>query len=237
MLKDYYRRLTDWTFRFEDRVPTRHRDDEVGHLALTLNSMLDRIENSVHQLHTMTDSLAHDIRTPITSIRGKLETSLDAGSPKEVLEAAIDSIEMLDHLSLFLTDSLDLAEASADALRLNQVKVDLQELLSGIVDYYSPSFAERNLTINYDGSRSTIVNADPGLMHRVMANLLENELKHLPQGHSVRISFDATTKAVTLVLEDDGPGFPQDCCPTSSKGIREELIREDIDTDWHSLKP
>src|SRR4029077_6213994 len=52
------------------RVPTTERKDELAHLALTLNSMLDRIENSMHQLHTMTDSLAHDLRSPLTAIRG-----------------------------------------------------------------------------------------------------------------------------------------------------------------------
>ena len=58
------------------RVPTTHRNDEVSHLALTLNRMLDRIESSMHQLHTITDSLAHDLRSPLTAIRGKLEMSL-----------------------------------------------------------------------------------------------------------------------------------------------------------------
>jgi signal transduction histidine kinase len=86
-------------------------------------------------------------------------------------------------------------------------------LLSAIMDYYSPSFAEKNLTLTYDGSGLTLVNADPGLMHRVMANLLENELAHLPSGHSVRITFFGTVKILTLQVEDDGPGFPQDLLP------------------------
>lgn len=217
-LLKYVQKITDAASRIgrsdlKTRVPTRQRSDEVGHLALTLNKMLDRIESSVHQLHTITDSLAHDIRTPITAVRGKLEGSLDAGSQEEVLEAAISSIEMLDHLSLFLTESLDLAEAGADALRLSQVEVDLQELLSAIVDYYGPSFAEKNLSLEYGGSGSTLVNADPGLMHRMMANLLENELAHLPPGGSVRIAFTGTARMVTVLLEDDGPGFPPDLLP------------------------
>jgi HAMP domain-containing protein len=62
------------------RVPISGRDDEVSQLALTLNHMLDRIERSMHQLHTITDSLAHDLRSPLTAIRGKLEMSLSANS-------------------------------------------------------------------------------------------------------------------------------------------------------------
>jgi len=60
------------------RVPDTTGNDEVGHLARTLNHMLDRIENTVHQLHTITDSLAHDLRSPLTAIRGKLETALSS---------------------------------------------------------------------------------------------------------------------------------------------------------------
>jgi len=77
----HVRRITEAASRIghsdlHARVPTTKRSDEVSHLALTLNRMLDRIESSVHQLHTITDSLAHDLRSPLTAIRGKLEMSL-----------------------------------------------------------------------------------------------------------------------------------------------------------------
>lgn len=214
-LLKYVQRITDAASRIgrsdlKTRVPIRQRGDEVGHLAITFNHMLDRIENSVHQLHTMTDSLAHDIRSPITAIRGKLETSLDSGCHEDLLEAVVSSIEMLDHLGQFLTESLDISEANADALRLSQVQVNLRELLSAVVDYYGPSFAEKDLSLAYSGSGSTIVNADPGLMHRMMANLLENELAHLPPHHSVQIAVSGTREMVCLQMEDNGPGFPPD---------------------------
>ena len=195
------------------RVPMRERGDEVGHLAITFNHMLDRIENSVNQLHAMTDSLAHDIRSPVTAIRCKLETSLDSASREELLEAVISSIEMLDQLNQFLTESLDISEANADALRLNQSEVNLHELLSSLIDYYGPSFAEKDLSLEYGGSGPTIVSADSRLMYRTMANLLENELAHLPPGRSVRITISATAELVCLVLEDDGPGFAPEILP------------------------
>ncbi len=217
-LLKYVQRITNAASRIgrsdlKTRVPVRQRGDEVGHLAITLNHMLDRIENSMHQLHTMTDSLAHDIRSPITAIRGKLEASLDSPSREELLDAVISAIDMLDHLSQFLTESLDISEASADALRLNQVQVNLQELLANIVDYYGPSFAEKNLSLEFGGTGATVVSADPGLMHRMMANLLENELAHLPSRHSVRIILMGAGDSVSLRVEDDGPGFPPDLLP------------------------
>lgn len=217
-LLKYVQKITNAASRIgrsdlKTRVPVRQRIDEVGQLAITLNHMLDRIENSMHQLHTMTDSLAHDIRSPITAIRGKLEASLDGLTREELLDAVIASIEMLDHLSQFLTESLDISEASADALRLNQVRVNLQELLTAIVDYYGPSFVEKDLVLEMGGSGSAVVSGDPGLMHRMMANLLENELAHLPCHHSVRITLCGKGNLVSLHVEDDGPGFPPDLLP------------------------
>ena len=111
------------------RVPTTARKDEVGNLALTLNHMLDRIESSIRQLHTITDSLAHDLRSPLTAIRGKLEMSLSAVTQIEQAEPIVSVIEELDRLTDFLNKSLDVAEAKADALRLNRVPVDLDELV------------------------------------------------------------------------------------------------------------
>src|SRR3569833_3198674 len=104
--------------------------------------MLDRIENSVHQLHTITDSLAHDLRSPLTAIRGKLETSL-ALHDAEHAEPIVSAVEELDRLTDFLNKSLDVAEAKADALRLNPSTIDLDELLRKIIDLNEPSLNER----------------------------------------------------------------------------------------------
>jgi len=125
------------------RVPTTEQNDEVSHLALTLNRMLDRIENSMHQLHTITDSLAHDLRSPLTAIRGKLEMSLSSFPQVEQAEPIVSAIEELDRLTDFLNKSLDVAEAKADALRLNRVPVDLDELLRIMIDLYEPSMSEK----------------------------------------------------------------------------------------------
>ena len=103
-------------------MPTTQRNDEVSQLALTLNRMLDRIESSMHQLHTITDSLAHDLRSPLTAIRGKLEMSLSSATDGEQAEPIVSAIEELDRLTDFLNKSLDVAEAKADALRLTRTR-------------------------------------------------------------------------------------------------------------------
>src|ERR1035441_888182 len=195
------------------RVPTTPRNDEVAQLALTLNHMLDRIENSMHQLHTITDSLAHDLRSPVTAIRGKLETSLSAASDGEQAEAIVSAIDELDRLTDFLNKSLDVAEAKADALRLNLTSIDRDELIQVMVDLYEPSMSEKDLHVIYKSAGPVKIVADAGLIHRMVANLFDNELKHLPNGCSISIHVHGDEEKAMLVFEDDGPGFAPDIRP------------------------
>lgn len=189
------------------RVPTSKRNDEVGHLALTLNHMLDRIESSVHQLHTITESLAHDLRSPLTAIRGKLEIVLSSDLKAESSEQIVSVIDELDRLSEFLNTSLDVAEAKADALRISRTDVDLDELIRIMIDLYEPSLSEKGLRVNLRSAGPVTVLADAALLHRVIANLLDNELNHVPASSTVSITLAATENAATLIVEDDGPGF------------------------------
>jgi signal transduction histidine kinase len=189
------------------RVPTSNRKDEVEHLALTLNRMLDRIESSMHQLHTITESLAHDLRSPLTAIRGKLEIVLSGDLKGEQSEPIVSAIDELDRLTEFLNTSLDVAEAKADALRLSLTEVDLDDLIRVMIDLYEPCMSEKGLRMNLCSSGPVTVLADAALLHRVIANLLDNELNHLPASCTVSIKLGASEDAATLIVEDDGPGF------------------------------
>ena len=195
------------------RVPTNARKDEVSHLALTLNRMLDRIENSMHQLHTITDSLAHDLRSPLTAIRGKLEVALSGDMRAEQGEPIVSAIEELDRLTNFLNSTLDVAEAKADALRLSRTEVDLDELMRLMIDLYEPSMAEKGLRVQLRSPGPVRIDADPALLHRVIANLLDNEAKHLPAGCTVCVLIGTHDGEATLTMEDDGPGFGPEVSP------------------------
>ena len=101
-----------------ERVPTSRWNDEIAQLASTLNRMLERIEQSVHQLHTITNSLAHDLRSPLTAIRARLEVVLTREGKEQDAESIETSINEIDRLTEILNQSLDVAEAQAHALRL-----------------------------------------------------------------------------------------------------------------------
>ena len=195
-------------YDLRSRVPEVKGNDEIAQLARTLNRMLDRIESSVNQLHTITNSLAHDLRSPMMAIRGKLELALLADHETSWTDPIASALEELDRLSDFLTKSLDVAEANADALHLRRVPVDLDELLRSMVDLYEPSLTERGLKVLIRSSSALMVSADPALLHRMLANLLDNALKHLPPGTTINAQLQPQTDFGRLEIEDDGPGFP-----------------------------
>jgi signal transduction histidine kinase len=192
------------------RVPNTRGNDEVGHLARTLNHMLDRIENTVHQLHTITDSLAHDLRSPLTAIRGKLETALSDNARVDQAEPIVSAIDELDRLTNFLNTSLDVAEAKADALRLSRTEVDLDELVRGMLDLYELCMNVKGLGVRFRSSGPVKVFADPALLHRVIANLLDNELNHLPASCTVSLLLRSDEDMAMFTVEDDGPGFDEE---------------------------
>ncbi len=191
------------------RVPVTKRNDEISQLATTLNNMLGRIESSMHQLHTITDSLAHDLRSPLTALRAKLEMALTAGAKGEDAEEIVSAIEELDRISDSLNKALDVAEARADALRLDRVAIDLDKLIRAMVDLYEPSMSERGLRVQLRSTGPVEVSADAGLLHRMVANLFDNELKHLPPSSTITISLLPAEDTAHLTLEDDGPGFAE----------------------------
>jgi signal transduction histidine kinase len=190
------------------RVIVGANRDEIAHLASTLNHMLERIENSVRQLHTITDSLAHDLRSPMMAIRGKLELALLAETEGARLEPMAAALEEIDKLSNFLTQSLDVAEAHADALRLRKENIDLRQLVLSMVNLYEPSLAEHGIQLLLNAPGPIFIHADPGLIHRMFSNLLDNSIKHLSANTTVRIDLEIADDNCQLTISDDGPGFP-----------------------------
>ena len=182
--------------------------DEITRLSQTFNRMLDRIQASVHQLRVLTDSVAHDLKSPVTSIRGVLEVALSGNQPNfNWREPVADAIEKLDHLSSMLNTTLDLAEANAGALQLRREPVDLRELVEQLVELYRPSLAERKHILHTDLEPATIA-ADPALVGRAISNLLDNELAHLPPGCEITVRLHQDNSHAQLQITDNGPGLP-----------------------------
>jgi signal transduction histidine kinase len=193
---------------FGERLPEPGNSDEISRLAKTFNRMLDRLQSSVNQLRTVTGGIAHDLKSPVTLIRGTLESALCHEGNEKWRDSVGEAVEDLDRLLQLLNTTLDLAEAEAGALHMERGPVDLSDVVRQLVDIYQPAMAERHHEVTSDLEAHVVVDADLPLMNRVVSNLLENELTHLPSGCRVTIRLHAHEGSAELVIEDNGPGFP-----------------------------
>jgi signal transduction histidine kinase len=189
------------------RLPEGQTSDEISRLSSTFNQMLDRIQASVNQLRTVTDSVAHDMKSPVTAIRGRLEVALSTDNSAHSHELVAEAIDGLDHLSYFLNTTLDLAEAEAGALHLNRETIDVSALLRQQIDLYQPALAAHNHALTTDVEERVSIDGDVPLIHRLISNLFENELAHLPKGCSIRVELHALNQHAQLSIQDNGPGF------------------------------
>jgi len=193
-----------------ERLPEPVNSDEISRLGKTFNHMLDRLQSSVKQLRTVTGAVAHDLKSPVTLIRGTLESALCDEGNEKWRDSVGEAIEELDRVLQLLNTTLDLAEAEAGALHMNRSPVNLSDVVRKLVDIYQPAMAERRHEVTIDLQAHVMVDADLPLFNRVVSNLLENELTHLPQGCRVNIKLHSSQGSAELVIEDDGPGFPPD---------------------------
>lgn len=195
------------------RVPTGTQQDEVARLASTFNNMLDRISASVNQLRTLTDSVAHDLKSPITSVRGSLEIALSLDDREQGAELVASAIEHLDRLSAVITTSLDVAEADGGALRLHRERANLSDLVNRVAELYAPAFVDHQQRLSVSAAEPAQVQVDVALCNRMLSNLMENELRYAGSGAHVSLVLSAENGCACITLEDDGPGFAPDLLP------------------------
>ena len=226
-------RITDTVARIgseelAQRLPEPINSDEISRLSKTFNHMLERIQSSVNELRSVTDAIAHDLKSPVTSIRGVLESALSSESTEQSRDSICEAIEGLDRLSNLLNTTLDVAEAQAGALRLDRSAVDLSVVVKQLVDLYRPAMDDRRHEVIIDLEDGVIVDVDRSLLDRVLTNLIENELTHLPERCRITIRLRSREREATLFIEDNGPGFPPDVVAEPSSVSLEESTPKDM---------
>jgi len=188
------------------RVPVRGAGDEFDRLAGTLNRMLDRIEALVGDLRMVTDSVAHDLRSPLTRLRAHLEDSLDEGLGVEARRTRIErAIGEADGVLRAFTALLDIARAEAGMGRDQFETVDLHRLASDMVDLYAPTAEEKCITLTIAGGPAE-VSGHPQLLANAVANLVENAIRHAPANSEIRVETAHTAEGPEIAVCDTGPG-------------------------------
>jgi signal transduction histidine kinase len=191
------------------RVPTRGTSDDFDQLASNLNAMLDEIERLMGGIRHVSDNIAHDLRTPLTRLRHKLETLRDGSLCEAERQASIEeSIQQADQLLATFSALLRIARIEAGGYRLQISEVDLGALIHDAAELYEPSAEEKQveLSVRVDG-RPTL-QADRDLLFQAVANLIDNALKFTPAGGRIEVSASQAGGRVVLRVADTGPGIP-----------------------------
>ncbi len=194
---------------FSERVPVTGSGDEFDQLAANLNAMLDQIERLMAGMRQVTDNIAHDLRTPLSRLRARLEvTLLERPDANRYAEALAETIAEADHLLGTFNALLSIAEAEAGARREAMAEVDLDDIARSVADLYEPVAEEKGLKLILDISAPAPVRGDRHLLSQAIANLLDNAMKYTPAGE-VRLAVRRIDGAhIQLEIADTGPGVP-----------------------------
>jgi signal transduction histidine kinase len=188
------------------RMPVSQRHDELDLFAATVNHMVDEVERLMVEVKGATETIAHDLRTPLARARARLSRLQQAlGEDDPRAEEALWVIDEIDAALDRFTAILRISELEASRRREGFVTIDPADLVRQAVDLYGPLAEERGVTLEASGEAAPI-EADPKLLFEALSNLVDNAIKFTPPGGRVQVRAQAGPR---LVVEDDGPGVPE----------------------------
>ena len=206
------------------RVPVRRERGEMYELVGLFNQMLDRNDLVIQAMHNSLDNVAHDLRTPMTRLRGVAEFALqEPGDPKACREALADCMEESERVLTMLNALMDVAEAETGVMRLEISEVSVPELIHSIVDLYEVVAEEKGIRMKKNLPNELLINADQTRFQQVIANLLDNAVKYSDQGQEIEISAWDREGSALISVSDQGIGIPSN----EIKKIWDRLYRGD----------
>ena len=193
--------------KLSQRMPTGGSGDEFDHLSESLNRMLERIEALVSSMQQISNDIAHDLRTPLTRLRQRLELAHRdaAGSLAGQLDAALAH---LDGILGTFTSLLRIAQIEARLSAEHFGDVRLAPLVETLLEAYGPIAEGRQQTLSAELPEDLAVHGDRHLLQQLLANLVENSLTHTQPGSRIAITGLRRGDGVVLAVADDGPGIP-----------------------------
>jgi signal transduction histidine kinase len=195
---------------FAQRVKVSGRGDEFDQLAEVINDMLDRIGRLMDGVRQVSNAIAHDLRTPITRARARLEEAARNAQSNADLHAAIDraTIDLDDIVTVFQA-LLRIAEIEAGSRRASFRRVDLVHALEGVADLYGAVAEEKGVTLTVDHPKRLEISGDAALIQQAVANLVDNAVKFSPEHGSVKLAAALEGRRIRITVTDQGPGIPE----------------------------
>jgi signal transduction histidine kinase len=200
--------------KFDNRVKVTGHGEEIDRLATTFNTMLEKLQILITDIKEINDNIAHDLRSPVTRIRGIAETTLMTTDPAPEYEAMAGSIiEECDGLLVMINTMLDISEAETGVYRVNISNIDLSRIIGEACDIFQPIAEDKRIRIIQNIEVGASIQADKEKIQRVVANLLDNALKYTPENGTITFTMKQDQNEVTIALEDTGIGISEEDLP------------------------
>jgi signal transduction histidine kinase len=193
----------------KERVPVKGQQDEIDRLAMTFNTMLDRINALIQGMKETNDSIAHDLRSPITRMRGFAEAELTHHSSSDAHALAGDVVEQCDRLLGMINTVLDISEAEAGVVKLVIEEVDVAHIVQDAIGLFLPMAEDKNITTKIQAPSGVKCYSDRRKLQRILGNLLDNAIKFTPLGGTIEISVTGDEKETTIGVKDTGIGISE----------------------------
>jgi heavy metal sensor kinase len=199
----------------QERVPVKPRGDEIDQLATTFNEMLDRIQTLLTEIKDMSDNIAHDLRSPITRIRGIAEVTLTTSkSLGEYENMAASTVEECDRLLDMINTMLLISKTEAGVEKPSRAEVDMAALVRNACELFEPIAQDKDVSLSYRGPDQTLLPGDARMLQRMLANLVDNAVKYTPPGGKVEVSLTETEpQTVVVSVDDTGAGISESDLP------------------------
>jgi len=202
--------------RLNERIPVKNPDDELGHMALVLNGLLERLEESFEKLERFTSDVSHELRTPLAAMRSVGEVGLQEEHDVEKYRDIIGSmLEEVAKLTAMIDTLLTIAHADSGAIQLQQSTFALMDLVQEAVAVVGVLGEDKKQTLSVTGSQGALVRGDRNFLRLALVNLLDNAVKYSPSGSSIHVSLRLIESEagrgqfVELAIQDQGPGVPE----------------------------